>query len=161
DPLNRASLEAEAEIEIDPHGGLLDVRVTGSGNDDFDAAVTEVVRDREPFPKPPPGLLSDDGHFHLRWRFARDIRQAGVAGAELDKIGGADKVRPIVAEWLRGAAGGDPNALTASLTALGAVPADDLLATVTKQVAGGDARVRATACPVYGRTAVAGTTAAW
>lgn len=294
-PLNRGSLEAVAEIEIDPHGGLLDLRITGSGDDDFDTAVTEVMRDREPYPKPPSGLLSDDGHLHLRWRFARDLRQAGVAGAEvvvmqwgvdravpkllaegrvgeaarrlslepadragiqelaesvfgaaiaeaidgtdlaarrlavetaarvpvapaatslrararsavdpavraatfaalvtvgepetatvalealaegptagatvivaaataLDKVGAADKVRPIVAEWLRGAASGDPNALTASLYALGAVPADELLPVVIKAVTGADARVRATACPVYGRAAATGAAAAW
>jgi TonB family protein len=294
-PLNRTTLEAVAEIEIDSHGGVLDVRLTGSGDDDFDTAVTEVVRDREPFPTPPPGLLSDDGHLHLRWRFARDVRQAGVAGAEvvviewgveravpkllaegrvgeaarrlareradrggvpelaetvfgaaiaeaidgpdiaarrlavdtaarvpiapaaaalrararssvdpvlraatfdalvtvaepetatvalealaegptagstvivaaanaLDRIGAADKVRPVVAEWLRGAASGDPNALLASLNALGAVPAAELLPTVVDALEGADARMRAAACPVYGRAAAAGTAEKW
>jgi TonB family protein len=294
-PLNRTSLEASVEIEIDSHGGVLDVRLTGSGDDDFDTAVTEVVRDREPFPTPPSGLLSDDGHLHLKWRFARDVRQAGVAGAEimviewgveravpkllgegrigeaarrlaleptdrsgvpelaetvfgaaiaeaidgpdlaarrlavetaarmpiaqaatalrararssvdpvlraatfgalvtvgepetatvalealaegptagstviiaaataLDQIGAADKVRPVVAEWLRGAASGDPNALLASLYALGAVPAAELLPTVIDAIKGADARVRAAACPVYGRAAAAGTAVTW
>jgi HEAT repeat protein len=294
-PLNKPALEALAELDLDPHGGVLELRITGSGNDEFDAAVTQVLRDRAPFPVPPAGLLSDDGHLHLAWRFARDVRQAGIVGAEvvviqwgidraipmllaegrvgdaalrlarepattpnkaelaeqvfsaviteaidahesgvrrlavetagrtpipsaaaslrgrargavdsitragtfmalatladgetanlaiealdegptggtvvitgaaaaLDKIGAADRARPIIAAWLRGAARGDPNALSVSLAALAALPAAELLPQVIAAVAKSDARVRATACPVYGRAAADGTPAAW
>jgi hypothetical protein len=86
DPLNRRDLAATIEVELDVHGGILDLRVTGSGNDDFDAAARSVMTDRAPYPPPPADLLSDDGHLHLRWRFARDVRQAGVAGAAVDVI---------------------------------------------------------------------------
>jgi hypothetical protein len=87
-PLNDPSLVATAELTIDPSGVLVALAIAGSGTDDFDAAVGGVVRDRAPYPRPDAGLLSDDGRLHLRWRFARDVRQAGVAGAEV-----------VVVEW--------------------------------------------------------------
>jgi hypothetical protein len=87
-PLNDPTLAATAELTIDPSGALVALAIDGSGKDDFDAAVGGVVRDRAPYPRPLPGLLSDDGRLHLRWRFARDVRQAGVAGAEV-----------VVVEW--------------------------------------------------------------
>ena len=87
-PLNDATLAATAELTIDPSGALVALAIDGSGKDDFDAAAEGVARDRAPYPRPPAGLLSDDGRLHLRWRFARDVRQAGVAGAEV-----------VVVEW--------------------------------------------------------------
>jgi hypothetical protein len=87
-PLNDPALVATAELAIDATGRLLEATVAGSGHADFDAAVTGVVRDRAPYPRPPPALVSDDGRLHLTWRFARDVRQAGVAGAEI-----------VVIEW--------------------------------------------------------------
>jgi hypothetical protein len=295
DPLNKPALEARAAIEIDAHGGIIDLHLTSSGNEDFDAAVRSIATDRAPYPEPPADLLSDDGHAHLEWRFARDVRQAGLAGAEvvviqwpadravpkllaehhleeaarrllrepadaggrlelaeqvfsaaieeglgatevaarrlaietttrtpipsvvaqlrgrarsavdatvragtftalalladaetvplamealdegpiagpialasaagaLEKLGAGDRARPIVAAWLRNAARGDGSALTASLAALAVLPAGDQLQAVIDGVAKKDARVRASACAVYGRAAAAGDAAAW
>ena len=94
-PLNKSSLVATVDLAVDVKGGLHDVRITTSGNPDFDKAVNETVRDREPFPAPPNDLLSDDGRLHLRWRFSRDKRQAGVATAEVNVIQwGLDRAVP-------------------------------------------------------------------
>ncbi len=82
-PLNVMTLEATADIVVDATGRVTDVRLTGSGNVDFDRAILQVVRDAAPLPKPPPALWSDDDHVHLRWLFARDRRQAGPATARV------------------------------------------------------------------------------
>ena len=94
-PLNKPDLLATVDVSIDLKGGMHDLRITGSGNDEFDTAVRDLMRDRAPYPTPPADLLSDDGKLHLRWRFARDQRQAGIATAEVNVIvWGIDRAVP-------------------------------------------------------------------
>ena len=86
-PLNRKGLAARLAIELDARGGLVAVSVErSSGLAGFDEAALEVVRDAVPLPPPPPRWKSDDGHWHLRWLFARDLRQAGPATATIERI---------------------------------------------------------------------------
>lgn len=86
-PFNDAALATVLEIEIDDAGQATDVRVAEpSGHAEFDQVAVEVVRDAGPFAAPPVGLTSDDGRLHLTWRFARDRRQAGAAGASLERV---------------------------------------------------------------------------
>jgi TonB family protein len=82
-PLNRMSLHATAQLEIQARGHVVSVRLASSGNADFDAAVKQVVDDASPLPPPPRELWSDDDHVHLTWLFARDRRQAGPATAQV------------------------------------------------------------------------------
>lgn len=86
-PFNEASLVVTLELELTTDGELADVRVGDtSGNAELDRVALEVVRDAGRFPAPPAELLSDDGRLHLSWRFARDDRQAGAAGAAVSRI---------------------------------------------------------------------------
>lgn len=85
-PLNDPSRVALIEFAVATTGTLSGAAVvTSSGVPDFDAAALEVVRESAPFPKPPADLLSDDGLVHVTWRFARDIRQDGLAGARVER----------------------------------------------------------------------------
>jgi hypothetical protein len=82
-PLNVATLEARAELAIDRTGKIVAVSVTTSGLADFDLAVRQILADATRLGPPPAELLSDDDQLHLRWLFARDLRQAGAAAAEI------------------------------------------------------------------------------
>ena len=82
-PLNVPTLEARAELAIDPSGKMTVVAVTTSGLVEFDLAVRQLLADANRFGAPPVELLSDDDRLHLRWLFARDRRQAGPATAEI------------------------------------------------------------------------------
>lgn len=81
--LNSAQLEATASLVAERDGRLSAVELAGSGNADFDQAVREVLSAVSPLPTPPAWLLSDDDKLRLRWRFARDHRQAGAAGGQV------------------------------------------------------------------------------
>jgi TonB family protein len=84
--LNNSTLAVTLELTVADSGALHDVKVAqSSGNPDFDNAAIAVVKDSAPFAAPPPELRSDDGYFYVTWLFARDSRQAGVAGAKFDK----------------------------------------------------------------------------
>lgn len=86
-PLNNSRLEARMTIVIGRDGSVQAVQLdASSGQADFDRAASDIVRDAGPFPEPPPEAVSDDDAVHLRWLFARDRRQAGVATAELQRI---------------------------------------------------------------------------
>ncbi|MBK7539035.1 MAG: HEAT repeat domain-containing protein [Myxococcales bacterium] len=82
-PLNDLRLEATASAVVDRAGAISSVELTSSGNGDFDGAVREVMSAVGPLPPPPAWLLSDDDKLRLTWRFARDQRQAGAAGASV------------------------------------------------------------------------------
>jgi TonB family protein len=84
--LNDPALEATLQFGVAPDGSVRGVEVTKpSGNADFDAAARQVAGDAAPLPPPPADLLSDDGEAHVSWRFARDQRQCGVAGAAVER----------------------------------------------------------------------------
>jgi len=81
-PLNQASLSVELALVLDAAGQIVELEVADrSGSGDFDRAAIEVVRDAAPLASPGPAELSDDGRAHLRWRFSRDVRQAGAGTA--------------------------------------------------------------------------------
>jgi hypothetical protein len=82
-PLNAMTLSALAELAIDRTGKVTAIAIATSGSADFDLAVREVLADAPRVEPPPMELLSDDDRVHLRWLFARDLRQAGPATAEL------------------------------------------------------------------------------
>lgn len=85
-PLNRASLEATAELVLDRRGVVFTVAlVRPSGNSDFDRAVVDAVADATHLPIPPMEALSDDDRVYVRWVFARDRRQAGPATATIEQ----------------------------------------------------------------------------
>jgi TonB family protein len=123
--LNNASLAVTLEIAVQADGQLASVTVKQpSGNADFDRAAKAVVTDAAPFDPPPAEFRSDDGLFYVTWLFARDQRQASLAGASIDKrLWTVDKAVPHLLEagqWQEAArrvveahkAGGDPKALT-------------------------------------------------
>jgi hypothetical protein len=85
-PLNDASLAAEAEIVVSAQGKLVSATLSKrSGFAGFDDAVIEVLKDSVPFPTPPLASRSDDGTLHLHWAFARDERRcAGVVVIHVD-----------------------------------------------------------------------------
>ncbi len=84
--LNQATLVATVELAVDREGKTHDIRIaTSSGNAEFDAVALEVASDTGTLPAPPDELVSDDDRLHLTWRFARDRRQAGAAGAAIDR----------------------------------------------------------------------------
>jgi TonB family protein len=75
-PLNVADRTAEVDIVIAPDGQLLSAKIVqSSGFPGFDDAITEILRDAVPFPKPPVEVRSDDDRLHLHWVFARDQRR--------------------------------------------------------------------------------------
>ncbi len=85
-PLNSPTLAVTLELVLEADGRLRTVTVvTPSGNADFDAAARAVVTESAPYKAPPAELRSDDGFFYVSWLFARDDRQAGVAGAKFDR----------------------------------------------------------------------------
>ena len=85
-PLNIATLEARADVAIDRLGKLTVIGVTTSGLADFDLVVRQILADQGRVPPPPVELLGDDDQLHLRWLFARDLRQAGPATAEVTVV---------------------------------------------------------------------------
>jgi TonB family protein len=75
-PLNEAGRTAEVDIVVGADGQLLSSRITtSSGFAGFDDAITEVIRDSIPFPRPPEAVRSDDDQLHVHWVFARDQRR--------------------------------------------------------------------------------------
>src|SRR5690606_34436394 len=84
--LNQASLVVIVEVLLEGDAILAGTRILEpSGEPSFDQAALEVVREAD-LPAPPSGLMSDDQRLHLRWTFARDRRQAGVAGAAIEIV---------------------------------------------------------------------------
>ncbi|MBA3455235.1 MAG: hypothetical protein H0T42_19245 [Deltaproteobacteria bacterium] len=81
--LNVMTLSARAELAIDRTGKVTVIDIATSGNADFDLAVRDVLADASRVDVPPVELRSDDDRLHVRWMFARDLRQAGPATAEL------------------------------------------------------------------------------
>jgi TonB family protein len=85
--LNHSALAVTLDLGVDRQGALHAITVqTSSGNPDFDDAAIEIARDAAPFPEPPYHLVSDDDLVHIRWLFARDQRQAGLATADIDVV---------------------------------------------------------------------------
>lgn len=81
---NDESLAVTVELTISEQGWLDDIHVAEtSGSRDFDQVALEIVLDAARFSPPPIELRSDDGRVHMSWRFARDRRQAGAAGASI------------------------------------------------------------------------------
>ena len=82
-PLNDMTRVAEVELTVDRQGAVALLMAPASGDADFDRAVRGVIADASPLAIPPPDVRSDDDRVHLRWRFARDRRQAGPATAAI------------------------------------------------------------------------------
>jgi TonB family protein len=86
-PLNDPRLEVTLHIAVSIDGTVRNVDVArSSGNPDFDGAAREMLLEASPLPPPPAELASDDGDVHLGWRFARDVRQDGTAGASIERL---------------------------------------------------------------------------
>ncbi|MDB4963655.1 MAG: hypothetical protein JWP01_3654 [Myxococcales bacterium] len=88
-PLNELTLAATATLVIDRAGKVSGISIETSGSADFDRAVRDVLADAPRVEPPPVELLSDDDRVHVRWLFARDLRQAGAATAALLEVEGA------------------------------------------------------------------------
>lgn len=85
DALNDPTLTAVVELRVTPAGELRHSAVVqASASPPFDAAALEVVRDAAPLAAAPAAAVSDDELVHLRWRFSRDRRGAGIATAALE-----------------------------------------------------------------------------
>lgn len=85
--LNDMSLQTTLEFVVDDAGSVVSTSIiTSSDNEEFDQAAIEVVTESHPLSAPPLDLRSDDGLVHVRWRFARDVRQDGVAGAAIERV---------------------------------------------------------------------------
>src|SRR5690606_28584151 len=85
-PLNTTTLEVRADLAIDRAGTLTVIGVTTSGLADFDLVVRQILAEQTRLPAPPIELVGDDDRLHLRWLFARDLRQAGAATAEITPL---------------------------------------------------------------------------
>lgn len=84
--LNRRDLVAHVDIVVDAKGQLLEASLArSSGLAEFDVTALLVVRAVAPFPALPAELLSDDGRGYVSWRFARDARREGIAGAQFER----------------------------------------------------------------------------
>jgi hypothetical protein len=90
-PLNERTLSATVTLAIDRAGKVSAGAIETSGSADFDRAVSDVLADAPQVEPPPIELLSDDDRVHVRWLFARDLRQAGAATAVL-----VDVQRPVL-----------------------------------------------------------------
>ena len=87
DPLNDYVLETKVEIVLNQKGELEDTKIlSSSGEKKYDQAAKLVVKNAAPFDRPSHYRLSDDGLLHVTWLFARDRRQAGVAGANYQSV---------------------------------------------------------------------------
>src|SRR5262249_53731877 len=85
-PVNDPRLATLIRLTVGRSGSIDNVAIAqSSGVHDFDEAAGQVVADASPLPPPPDEVRSDDGNVHLTWRFARDSRQEGVAGATLER----------------------------------------------------------------------------
>ena len=85
--LNDKTLIARVSFVVDSTGALDAVAVDRpSGRAEFDASVLEVLADAAPLQRPPEDVLGDDDVARLLWTFARDERQAGLAGARLTPV---------------------------------------------------------------------------
>jgi TonB family protein len=75
-PINLDTRAVELALVLSSEGRLLDVRVDKpSGDKDFDSSALDVIKAAAPFSAAPEAALSDDGHVHLRWTFARNDRR--------------------------------------------------------------------------------------
>lgn len=100
-PLNDPKLEAKISLTIAPDGRLTAMAMTtSSGNTEYDAAVMEVMRDvGDQLPPTPRSLRGDDELVHIGWTFARDERQAGLAGVTVDRqLWAIEKAVPLLVE---------------------------------------------------------------
>ena len=70
--LNDQSLSTMLEISVNPDGTIHRVGVVRtSGNTLFDFGAFNAVMRAQPFPRPPPIIISGDGHAWLHWQFDR------------------------------------------------------------------------------------------
>ena len=84
-PLNSGRLTSSVELVIGLDGRLVKQHsLATSGVGDFETAISDVLADATPLPRPPRELASDDDLVHVRWQFARDVRQAGPATAAIE-----------------------------------------------------------------------------
>jgi TonB family protein len=75
-PLNEPGRTAEVDLTVAADGQVVSSRITtSSGFPGFDDAITEILHDSIPFPRPPEAVRSDDDHLHVHWVFARDQRR--------------------------------------------------------------------------------------
>lgn len=86
-PLNQKRLACVVSFVVTADGALASVKIaTPSGQPSFDAVALEALADAAPLVPPPAEVLGDDGVARVRWLFARDARQAGVATARLAPV---------------------------------------------------------------------------
>ena len=100
-PLNDPKLEAKVTLVIAPDGRVTETTLAASsGNTEYDAAVLEVLRDLgDKLPPTPRNLRGDDELVRLGWLFARDERQAGLAGVTIDRqLWAIEKAIPLLLE---------------------------------------------------------------
>ncbi|MCG5054770.1 MAG: energy transducer TonB [Myxococcales bacterium] len=72
DPVNDESRAVVLDVSVDRKGKLVRVDVLRpSGATGLDEAARDIVGDMGVFPRPDESLLSDDGHLHVSWSFAR------------------------------------------------------------------------------------------
>jgi TonB family protein len=75
-PVNFPSRAVVVNVVLTAAGALQSVEVgTFSGSAEFDSSALDVVRINAPYVPAPEDVLSDDGHVHLEWTFARDDRR--------------------------------------------------------------------------------------
>ncbi|MCX7808329.1 MAG: TonB family protein, partial [Deltaproteobacteria bacterium] len=80
---NDPTLRTTLEIAVNPDGSLYRVGIVAtSGNILFDHAAFSSVWRAQPFPPPPPIILSADGRAWIRWHFDRNPRHCGTWNAE-------------------------------------------------------------------------------
>ncbi len=73
DPLNDPRLVTKLEIIFDAEGRIVRMGVArASGNSVFDLAAVDAFDRAQPFPSPPPEVLSSDGHVYVSWELHRD-----------------------------------------------------------------------------------------
>lgn len=74
--VNLATRAVGLNVVLTATGALRGVEVgTFSGSAEFDSSAMDVVRINAPYVPAPEEALSDDGHVHLEWTFARDDRR--------------------------------------------------------------------------------------
>jgi TonB family protein len=75
-PVNLPTRAVTVNVVLTATGALQSAEVGGfSGSSEFDTSALEVVRINAPYVPAPDEVLSDDGHVHLEWTFARDHRR--------------------------------------------------------------------------------------
>lgn len=75
-PVNLPTRAAVVSVVLTSTGALQSAEIgTFSGSAEFDNSALDVVRINAPYVPAPEEALSDDGHVHLDWTFARDDRR--------------------------------------------------------------------------------------